>query len=45
MKVGLFGENLQIYTDTSKVQWNRLSSAHQPLTWYKVRRNVHENAM
>lgn len=45
MKVGLSGENLQIYTDTSKVQWHRLSSTKHPMTWYKVRRKVHGNAM
>ncbi|KAL6217090.1 hypothetical protein ACLB2K_010307 [Fragaria x ananassa] len=35
-QVGLSGENLQIYTDTSKVQWHRLSSIKHPMTWYKT---------
>ncbi|KAJ7965525.1 Beta-galactosidase [Quillaja saponaria] len=37
-QVGLLGEKLQIYTNlgSSKVQWERLGSSTQPLTWYKT---------
>ncbi|KAA8538426.1 hypothetical protein F0562_028028 [Nyssa sinensis] len=37
-QVGLLGEKLQIYTEegTSKVQWSRFGSSHQPLKWYKT---------
>ncbi|KAH9781231.1 Beta-galactosidase 16 [Citrus sinensis] len=39
-KVGLLGENLQIYTDEGSkiIQWSKLSSSDisPPLTWYKT---------
>ncbi|KAK8642983.1 hypothetical protein V6N13_012303 [Hibiscus sabdariffa] len=38
-QVGLIGEKLQIYMDqsSSKVEWTKLSSSRNPLTWYKTR--------
>ncbi|KAK9199938.1 hypothetical protein WN944_015132 [Citrus x changshan-huyou] len=40
LKVGLLGENLQIYTDEGSkiIQWSKLSSSDisPPLTWYKT---------